>query len=140
MENQPEESRRPDKLEPARSEWGQPDPDHYGYASEEERLKHRGLEDWELVEKIPESQQRVPKWFFVVIAIVLLAAFGLSLPFWGDRPDHPRPWFTWGHVLAIVYFAVAGGFIYFMVRLYGSGLGGRLDSDPAAEEDDEKGR
>ncbi len=128
------------ELGAVKSEWGKLPEDHFGYASEEERRAKRGLEDWELVEKIPESQNRVPKWFLAVIAMVLLVAFGLTLPFWGDRPDNPRPWFTWGHVAAVVYFGIAAGFIYFMTRLYGSKHAGRLDSDPEREdgEDDAK--
>lgn len=117
------------------TEWGKTPDDHYGYSSEEERLNKRGMDDWELVEKIPESQNRVPKWFIAIVIMVLLVAFGLTLPFWGDRPDHPRPWFTWGHLAAVVYALVAGGFIYFMVGLYGSKSGGRLDHD-AEDHDD----
>lgn len=111
------------------SEWGRQPKDHFGYASEEERLAKRGLEDWELVNKIPESQKNVPVWFIAVILVVLLVAIGLSFPFWGDRPGYERSWFNWGFVIALVYIAVAATFVYFMVRLYGSHLGGRLDSD-----------
>ncbi|MDX8401184.1 MAG: hypothetical protein R8K47_00985 [Mariprofundaceae bacterium] len=119
-----------------KAEWGRLPDDHFGYGSDEERRRRRGLEDWELVEKIPESQRRVPKWFIAVIVMVLLVAFGLTLPFWGDRPDHPRPWFTWGHLAAVVYFLIAAGFIWFMVSLYGSDRAGRLDNDPEKEDDD----
>ena len=114
------------------SEWGRSPGDHFGYASEEERLEKRGLEDWELVDKIPESQRNVPIWFVAVILVVLLVAVGLSFPFWGDRPGYERSWFNWGFVIALVYIAVAGTFVYFMVRLYGTNLGGRLDSDKTA--------
>ncbi len=120
-----------------KAEWGKIPEDHFGYASDEERRRKRGLEDWELVEKIPESQRRVPKWFIAVIVMVLLVAFGLTLPFWGDRPDHPRPWFTWGHLIALVYFMIAAGFIWFMVGLYGSDRAGRLDNDPEKDDDDD---
>ncbi len=125
------------------SEWGSEPQDHFGYATEEERLAKRGLEDWELVDKIPESQKNVPVWFVAVILVVLLVAVGLSFPFWGDRPGYERSWFNWGFVFALVYIAVAGTFVYFMVRLYGSHLGGRLDGDKAedhssAQDDDEK--
>jgi len=123
------------KLDAVKAEWGEESKDHYGYASEEERLEKRGMEDWELVEKIPESQRRVPKWFIAVIVMVMLVAFGLTMPFWGDRPDNPRPWFTWGHVAAVVYFGIAAGFIYFMVNLYGSSSAGRLDSDKEKDDD-----
>ncbi|PIW51520.1 MAG: hypothetical protein COW18_00605, partial [Zetaproteobacteria bacterium CG12_big_fil_rev_8_21_14_0_65_54_13] len=73
-------------------------------------------------------------WFYAVIIGVLIVAFGLSLPFWGDRPDHARAWFTIGHLYAVLYFIVAFIFIFFMVNLYGSDRGGRLDSD--TEHDD----
>lgn len=116
------------------SEWGRQPQDHFGYASEEERLAKRGLEDWELVDKIPESQRNVPVWFIAVILVVLLVAIGLSFPFWGDRPGYERSWFNWGFVIALVYIAVAGTFVYFMVRLYGSHIGGRLDSDRTADQ------
>ncbi|MBF0282071.1 MAG: hypothetical protein HQM07_05845 [Zetaproteobacteria bacterium] len=119
------------------TEWGKASENHYGYASEKERLDKRGLDDWELVEKIPESQRRVPKWFIAVIVMVLIVAFGLTMPFWGDRPDNPRPWFTWGHVAAVVYFIIAGTFIYFMVNLYGSDRAGRLDSDAEKSDHDD---
>jgi phosphotransferase system glucose/maltose/N-acetylglucosamine-specific IIC component len=66
--------------------------------------------------------------------VVLLIAVGLSFPFWGDRPGYERSWFNWGFVIALVYIAVAGTFVYFMVRLYGTHLGGRLDSDKTAEQ------
>ncbi len=133
--NQEQKEEKP--LGEVRGEWGKIPEDHFGYASEEERLNRRGMEDWELVEKIPESQKHMPKWFIVVVLMVLLMAFGLTMPFWGDRPDAPRPWFTWGHVAAVVYFGIAAGFIYFMVNLYGSEHGGRLDNDPEREEEDE---
>lgn len=132
------------KLDSVSSEWGRQPEDHFGYASEEERLAKRGLEDWELVDKIPESQQNVPVWFIAVILVVLLVAIGLSFPFWGDRPGYERSWFNWGFVIALVYIAVAGTFVYFMVRLYGSHLGGHLDSDKAGDRQsalaDEKNR
>ncbi len=118
-----------DTLKPVKSEWGQRPDDHFGYASEEERLAKRGMEDWELVDKIPESQRGVPVWFLAVVVVVLLVAIGLSFPFWGDRPGYERSWFNWGFVAAIVYLVVAGTFVYFMVNLYGSHIGGRLDSD-----------
>jgi hypothetical protein len=115
------------------TEWGRQPQDHFGYASEEERLAKRGLEDWELVDKIPESQKNIPVWFIAVILVVLLVAVGLSFPFWGDRPGYERSWFNWGFVIALVYIAVAAAFVYFMVRLYGSHAGGRLDSDKDRE-------
>ncbi len=109
--------------------------DNFGYASEEERHNKRGLEDWELVEKIPESQRGIPYWFGAVIFVVLLVAIGLSFPFWGDRPGYERAWVDWGFAAALVYIAIGIAFIYSMVNLYGSQRAGRLDSDKDASED-----
>lgn len=123
------------------SDWGATPDDHFGYASEHERKSKRGLEDWELVEHIPDSQRSVPTWFFALVAVTLMVALGLTLPFWGDRPGYERKWVDFGYWFAIVYLLVAGTFIYFMVRLYGSKYAGRLDSDKLkdkAAENEEK--
>jgi len=120
------------------NQWGRQSSDHFGYASESERLGKRGLEDWELVDKIPESQRGVPVWFLAVIVVVLLVAIGLSFPFWGDRPGYEREWWNWGFVAALIYFAVGAVFIYFMVNLYGSHVAGRLDSDKDTESNGQK--
>ena len=133
--NEPKNKPLPkDKLTAIDSKWGETPEDHFGYASDEERLAKRGLEDWELLESIPESQKGVPKWFIGVVLVVLLVAIGLSFPFWGDRPGYEREWIDWGFGIALIYLAVAGTFVYFMVRLYGSKLGGRLDLDKTEEE------
>ncbi len=116
-------------LSQVESQWGEAPQDHFGYASDEERRAKRGLEDWELVETIPESQKRVPYWFVAIIITVLLVAIGLSFPFWGNRPGQEREWFNWGFVAALFYIAAASALVYFMVGLYGSSSGGRLDSD-----------
>lgn len=133
----PPQSKKLDKakpeLKPTPVEWGQNPADHFGYASEAERLTKRGLEDWELVDKIPESQKNVPAWFVAVIVVVLLVAIGLSFPFWGDRPGYEREWFDWGFVAAIVYVIAGSVFVYYMVRMYGSETAGRLDSDRTVE-------
>ncbi len=113
----------------SKGDWGVIPQDNFGYASDDERRQKRGLEDWEMVETIPESQERVPPWFFAVIGAVLLMAIGLSFPFWGVRPGQERPWLDWGFGLAIVYLFVFGAFVYFMVNFYGSKYAGRLDSD-----------
>lgn len=111
------------------ADWGKETDGHFGYASDEERLAKRGMEDWELVEKIGDSQKGVPYWFVGVIIVVLLVAIGLSFPFWGDRPGHPREWVNWGFVAALFYIAAAAALVYFMVQLYGSTSGGKLDAD-----------
>ncbi len=111
------------------TQWGELPADNFGYASDEERRAKRGLEDWELVEKIPESQQPVPRWFIGIIVAVMLVAVGLSFPFWGDRPGYEREWINWGFGAALLYTAVFGTFVYFMVNFYGSKVAGRLDTD-----------
>ncbi|MEJ2180249.1 MAG: hypothetical protein P8Y28_07385 [Gammaproteobacteria bacterium] len=104
--------------------WGEIPEDNFGYASDEERRQKRGLEDWELVEKIPQSQKGVPKWFIAVIVAVLLVAIGLSFPFWGDRPGYEREWIDWGFGAAILYLLVFGGFVYVMVNVYSPSVDG----------------
>ena len=137
MSNQSERSQPlpKEKLTSIDSQWGKKPEDHFGYASDEERLAKRGMEDWELVNSIPESQKPVPKWFIGVVLVVLLVAIGLSFPFWGDRAGYEREWVNWGFVVALVYIAVAATFVYFMVKMYGSKIGGRLDSDKAEKVD-----
>jgi hypothetical protein len=116
--------------EAVESRWGETPRDHFGYGSDAERLARRGMEDWELVQKIPASQRRVPYWFIAVVVIVLLVAVGLGFPFWGQRPGVKVQWFNWGFVAAIFYVAGAGAFVYYMTNLYGSERAGRLDDDP----------
>ncbi|MDH4275459.1 MAG: hypothetical protein OEW08_10505 [Gammaproteobacteria bacterium] len=126
--------------EPAK--WGEIPADNFGYASDEERRAKRGLEDWELTEKIPESQRAVPKWFFAVVVVVMLVAVALSFPFWGDRKGYEREWIDWGFGAALLYVAVFGAFVYKMVNMYGSHAAGHLDTDVDAastrEQDHEK--
>lgn len=117
------------------SRWGEQDQKHYGYESDEERLAKRGLEDWELVERIPLSQKPVPYWFFGVVVVVLLVGIGLAFPFWGTRPGQQRSWIDWGFAVALGYIGVAGYFVFYMVRMYGSSLTGRLDTDPEKEQE-----
>lgn len=109
--------------------WGEQTSDHFGYSTDEERLARRGMEDWELVEKIPESQKGIPYWFTGVVLAVLLVAIGLSFPFWGNRPGVEREWVDWGFVAAIFYVAAGSALVYFMVQLYGTSDSGKLDSD-----------
>ncbi len=117
------------------SEWGKTPEDHFGYASDEERRAKRGMEDWELVNSIPDSQEPVPKWFLGVVVVVLLLAIGLSFPFWGDRPGYEREWVNSGFVVAILYLAVGGTFVYFMVKMYGSKAVGELERDNEKQAD-----
>lgn len=111
--------------------WGTIPDDNFGYASDEERRAKRGLEDWELVEKMPESQRGVPRWFIGVVVMVLLVAIGLSFPFWGDRPGYEREWINWGFGGALLYLAVFGTFVYFMVNHYSVNVDGKFPDDAA---------
>jgi hypothetical protein len=133
-----DEKDKPDSsLGSVQSQWGEADAEHFGYESEEDRKSKRGLEDWELVERIPESQKSVPYWFFAVVLVVLLVGIGLSFPFWGLRPGDHRPWLDWGYLIALVYIGVAGSFVWYMVRMYGSTRAGRLDTDAEREKPDD---
>ena len=135
--NTPEKNVADKKDEPLgalkETQWGELPKDNFGYASDEERRAKRGLEDWELVDAIPESQKPVPRWFIGIIVAVVLVAVGLSFPFWGDRPGYEREWINWGFGAALLYIAVFGTFVYFMVNFYGSKVAGRLDSDKRGE-------
>jgi len=105
--------------------------DHFGYASDEERRRKRGLEDWEMVNDIPTAQKPVPKWFIAVIAGVIFVSISLSFPFFGRRSDMAFNWSHWsmGVIGAVVWIIVGSVFIYYMTRMYGSKTGGRLDND-----------
>lgn len=124
------------------SKWGELRNDNFGYATDEERLEKRGMEDWELVEKIPESQLKVPYWFWAVVVIVLLVGVGLSFPFWGLRPGVVVHWTDWvkdpGFLGSLVYISAAAAFVWFMVNMYGSPRAGRLDSDKEAQAEKNK--
>lgn len=122
-------------LSEVESEWGETPSDHFGYASDEERLRKRGMEDWELTEYIPKSQRSVPYWFIAVVVAVLLVAIGLSFPFWGNRPGVERHWLDWGYAIALVYIAVGAAFVYYMVNHQGPP---NDDPDGIAEEGDEE--
>lgn len=139
MTKDTEKDNKLDNLSAVSTEWGKEDKDNYGYASDEERRAKRGMEDWELVDSIPTSQKGVPLWFVAVVIVVLLVAIGLSLPFWGDREGYEREWFDFGFGAAIVYVAVMSVFVYFMVNLYGSNIGGRLDQDKVNDDDKSEG-
>ena len=102
-------------------------------AGEEPQAKRnitkQGMSDEEIIASGVglESKDRVPKWFWAIIVVVILIAYGLTLPFWGDRVDNPRPWFTWGHVGAFAYILVFGGFVYFMTTMSGGDDGGEAE-------------
>ncbi len=106
--------------------------EHFGYASDEERRRKRGLEDWEMVDSIPTSQKPIPRWFIAVIVGITFVSISLSFPFFGRRAFSIFNWSYWGVgvIGAVVWIVVGSFFIYFMTRMYGSETGGRLDNDP----------
>lgn len=128
-----QQDKQPELKNVETAQWGEQRKDNFGYVSDEERREKRGMEDWELVEKIPESQNNVPYWFMAVVVIVLLVGVGLSFPFWGLRPGVTVDWHDWikekGFLGSLLYITAAAAFVYYMVYLYGSSAGGRLDSD-----------
>lgn len=96
--------------------WGEARTDHYGYVDEDERMSKRGLEDWELVEKMSESgDHRIPYWFIGLFIVLLLVATGLTFPFWGVRPGYERPWFDWGIVGGAAWVILISAVIYYLV-------------------------
>ena len=76
--DKPEKPKR-SSLNEVDSEWGAKPDDNFGYASEEERRATRGLEDWEMVDKMSDSQPGVFAWFHSVIGAVItgIVIFGL---------------------------------------------------------------
>jgi len=124
--------------------WGEHRKDNFGYASDEERLEKRGMEDWELVENIPESQRKVPYWFMAVVVIVLLVGVGLSFPFWGLRPGVEVNWVEWvkdpGFLGSLVYVTAAGAFVYYMVNMYSPTTDGKrnVNKDGKSETEEEQ--
>jgi len=100
-------------------------------AHSSKNITKQGMSDEEIIASGVglESRDRVPKWFWAIIAVVILIAYGLTVPFWGDRVGSPRPWFTWGHVGALAYILVFGGFVYFMTMMYGDDGGEAEDKE-----------
>lgn len=125
-----------DQLTAIDNRWGEKSADNFGYGSDEERRNTRGLEDWELLESVPDSQKAVPKWFIGVVVIVLLVAVGLSFPFWGMRVGEERAWLDWGYAVAFVYIGVAATFVYLMVK-YSAKSDDQIDTQDTENEPDE---
>lgn len=96
--------------------WGETRKDNLGYASESDRITKRGLEDWEMVEKVSEeSDHRVPYWFFGLFFVLVVVATGLTFPFWGVRPGFERSWFDWGIPAGIAWVVTMSVLIYYVV-------------------------
>jgi len=108
----------------------------FGGGQSRPQQQKKGLSDDEIIESGSglESSSRVPRWFLAIIVVVVIAALGLSLPFWGDRPDSPRPWYTWGHAAALAYMIVFGGFVYGMTMLYDPDKGETEEEEDAHHE------
>ena len=127
-----------------KSQWGRLRKDHFGYDSNEERLDKRGMEDWELVEKIPESQLKVPYWFWAVVASVFLVGVGLSFPFWGLRPGVVVKWTDWvtdpGFLGSLLYISAAGAFIWYMVHRNEVSIKEETDKDEKNHSDRQQGQ
>ena len=71
-------------LNPVKDEWGAQPDDNFGYASEEERRANRGLEDWEMLDQMSDSQPGIFAWFHtvagsVVAGVVLFAIFAYAI-------------------------------------------------------------
>ena len=83
---EPEQRRKtkPADLDPTNSQWGTQPEDNFGYASDEERRANRGLEDWEMVDQMSDSQPGIFAWFHtvagsVVAGIILFALFAYAI-------------------------------------------------------------
>jgi len=62
---------KPKDLDPTDPEWGTKPDDNFGYATEEERRANRGLEDWEMVDQMSDSQPGIFAWFHTVAGSVV---------------------------------------------------------------------
>ena len=96
--------------------WGETRNDHLGYQDEADRINKRGLEDWEMVEKMHQtSDHRIPYWFFALFIVLLIVATGLTFPFWGVRPGFERSWFDWGIPAGVGWVVTMSIVIYYFV-------------------------
>ena len=83
-ETQRPKNTKPTNLDPVDEEWGSRPDDNFGYASEEDRRANRGLEDWEMVDQMSDSQPGIFAWFHTVVGsvvagIVLFAIFAYAI-------------------------------------------------------------
>ena len=83
-ESEQQNRTNPADLNPTQSKWGTQPEDNFGYSSEEERRANRGLEDWEMVDQMSDSQPGIFTWFHsvagsVVAGIVLFAIFAYAI-------------------------------------------------------------
>ena len=71
-------------LDPVKDEWGAKPEDNFGYASEDERRANRGLEDWEMLDQMSDSQPGIFAWFHTVVGsvvagIIIFALFAYAI-------------------------------------------------------------
>jgi len=97
--------------------WGEKSEDNYGYSDDQERRDKRGLEDWEMVSTMRDSNVSIPYWFIAIFIVLLIVAIGLTFPFWGNRPGYERPFFDWGIPLGAAWVIVMSFVIYYFVDL-----------------------
>jgi hypothetical protein len=97
MMTETERSNKPKRaeLDPVKDEWGAQPDDNFGYASEEERRANRGLEDWEMLDQMSDSQPGIFAWFHTVAGSV---------------------------VAGVIVFAIVAYAIYYFTYHYGSWL------------------
>ena len=98
-------------------EWGKESEDNFGYQNKDERLAKRGLEDWEMLQTMEESNVSIPYWFIAIFVVLLIVAVGLTFPFWGNRPGYERPWFDWGIPAGVAWVVFMSFVIYYFVDL-----------------------
>lgn len=99
------------------TKWGEIPEDQFGYKDVETRRTKRGLEDWEMLEEMEESETSIPYWFIAIFFLLLLIAIGLTFPFWGNRPGFERNWFDWGIPAGAAWVVVMSFVIYYVVDL-----------------------
>lgn len=99
------------------TKWGEIPQDEFGYGDKDERRTKRGLEDWEMLQEMEESNTHIPYWFIAIFFILLMIAIGLTFPFWGNRPGFERDWFDWGIPAGAAWVTVMSFLIYYMVDL-----------------------
>ncbi|MDH5300284.1 MAG: hypothetical protein OEW58_02850 [Gammaproteobacteria bacterium] len=116
MTNKPDEGKNEHAIT-QETKWGDIPEDQFGYKDKETRRAKRGLEDWEMLEEMEESQTSIPYWFVALFFLLLLIAVGLTFPFWGNRPGFERDWFDWGIPAGAAWVIVMSFLIYYMVDL-----------------------
>ena len=68
-------------LDAVENNWGVHPDDNFGYASEEERRAHRGLEDWEMVDQMSDSKPLSPFLRKALIGTVVGASIFLAFAY-----------------------------------------------------------